>query len=44
MHTKSTVNNIRWVFAVTMLTTSTLGKLDFADIFVDSAYFFDKIG
>ena len=44
MHAKSAVYNICWVFAVTVLTTSTLSKLDFADIFVDSAYFFDKIG
>jgi len=44
MHAKSAVNNIHWIFAVTVLATSTLSKLDFADIFMDSAYFFDKIG
>ena len=44
MYAKRAVDRIHWLFAEAVLTTSTRGKLDFADIFMDSAYFFDKIG
>jgi len=44
VHAEAAVNRIHWVLAVTVLTSSTRGKLGFADILVDSAYFFDKIG